>query len=200
MSPRGEKLNENMRQEAIAKITKAALLVFADYGYQSTTMNHIMQVSGLSKGLVYHYFPSKEKVFFHLVETALEISKRTWNEALNSTGTAWEKIKRLTEYLVRSSFTEENFLYSCIILQAMTQSKSVPGLLEFIGMNGKHYQLFPPLIVEAQQAGDIEQGDPGVIISAYFAMFHGYTLLMLHDKGLRDKITPGIFLKVFGNK
>ena len=75
MSPRGEKRNEQMRSEALARITRAALAVFAEYGYDGTTMNQITQVSGLSKGLVYHYFPSKEKVFFHLIDTALEISR-----------------------------------------------------------------------------------------------------------------------------
>ena len=33
MSPRGEKLNMQIRAEAIAKITRAALKVFAEYGY-----------------------------------------------------------------------------------------------------------------------------------------------------------------------
>jgi hypothetical protein len=50
MSPRGEKLNEQMRADAMAKITKAALEVFAEYGYHGATMEQIKQVSGLSKG------------------------------------------------------------------------------------------------------------------------------------------------------
>jgi hypothetical protein len=36
MSPRGKKLNEQMRADAMAKITKAALEVFAAYGYHGT--------------------------------------------------------------------------------------------------------------------------------------------------------------------
>src|SRR5512136_1164415 len=118
MSPRGKKLNEKMRSEAIAKITRAALIVFAEYGYHGATMEQIMRASGLSKGLVYHYFPSKEKIFIHLVDTALNISRNTWQAALDSPGTAWEKIEKLSENVVKIAFTDESSLYSLIMVQA----------------------------------------------------------------------------------
>jgi AcrR family transcriptional regulator len=127
MSPRGQQLNKKMRAEATEKITKAALEVFAEYGYHGATMKHIMQVSGLSKGLVYHYFPSKERIFFHLVKSALEISKNAWIEAVNTPGTAWQKIEKLSEILFKLTFTDENSLYFLVMLQAFTQGKGIPG-------------------------------------------------------------------------
>ena len=199
MSPRGEKRNEQMRSEAMARITRAALEVIAEYGYDGTTMNQITQVSGLSKGLVYHYFPSKEKVFFHLIDTALEISRNTWREALDFPGTAWEKIEKLSEHLVRTSFTEESSLYSIIIMQAMLQGKGIPGLSEYIFQHALHYGELPPLIVEAQKSGEAAQGDPELLASTYFALFQGYTLFVLHDEALKKKITPEIFTKVLRN-
>ena len=90
-------------------------------------MEKIMKASGLSKGLVYHYFPSKEKVFFHLVDTALEISKNTWQDAFDSPGTAWEKIEKLSENIVKIAFTDESSLYSLIMIQAVTEGKGIPG-------------------------------------------------------------------------
>ena len=47
MSPRGIKKNEQMRAVAKTKITKAALEVFAEYGFHGATMKQIMQISGL---------------------------------------------------------------------------------------------------------------------------------------------------------
>jgi AcrR family transcriptional regulator len=187
-----------MRSEAMARITRAALEVFAEYGYDGTTMNQITHVSGLSKGLVYHYFPSKEKVFFHLVDTALDISRNTWREAFDFPGTAWEKIERLSENLVRTSFTEESSLYSIIIMQALLQGKGIPGLLEYIFQHA-HYGELPPLIAEAQKSGEAAQGDPDLLASTYFALFQGYILFVIHDKALKEKITPEIFTKVLRN-
>ena len=199
MSPRGKKLNEQMRSDAIAKITKAALEVFAEYGYHGATMEQIMKVSGLSKGLVYHYFPSKEKIFFHLVDTALEISRNTWKDALNSPGTAWEKIEKLSENIVKIAFTDESSRYSLIMVQATTQGKSIPGLMEHIFQHLAFYNELPPLIIEAQKSGEAAPGDPQLLFLAYVALVQGFVLFLLNDDETKKKITPEIFTKVLRN-
>jgi AcrR family transcriptional regulator len=196
MSPRGKKLNEFMRSEAMTRITQAALQVFSNYGYYGATMEQIRQASGLSKGLVYHYFPSKEKLFFHLVDSALEISRKIWMEALEAPGTAWEKIERLSEHLVRTTFTEESSLYFLIMVQAMTQGKSIPGLLEHFTQQTAHYGELPRLIIEAQMSGDAAQGDPAVLATTYFSLFWGFTLVLTGNEELKQKITPAIFTQV----
>lgn len=200
MSPRGQEQNQQMRTKAIAKITGAALEVFAEYGYYGATMKHIMQVSGLSKGLVYHYFPSKEKIFFHLVESALEISKNAWTEALNISGTAWQKIEKLSEILFKISFTNESSLYFLIMVQATTQGKGISGLMEYMTEGGAHFDLLPPLIRTAQKAGDAVPGDPVILSTTYLALFQGYTLCLFQDKDIVKKITPATFTDVLRNR
>jgi AcrR family transcriptional regulator len=199
MSPRGKKLNEQMRSEAMAKITKAALEVFAAYGYHGATMEHIMQVSGLSKGLVYHYFPSKERIFFHLVDTALEISKNTWRDAFDSPGTAWEKIEKLSENVVKIAFTDESSLYSLIMIQAVTQGKGIPGLMEHISQRLTYYFELLPLIIEAQKTGEAAQGDPQLLSITYIALIQGLALFLLNDDETKKNITPEIFTNVLRN-
>jgi AcrR family transcriptional regulator len=199
MSPRGKKLNEQMRSEATEKITKAALEVFAEYGYHGATMEQIMKVSGLSKGLVYHYFPSKEKIFFHLVDTALEISRNTWKDALDSPGTAWERIEKLSDNIVKIAFTDESSRYSLIMVQATTQGKSIPGLMEHIYQHLDYYNALPPLIVEAQKTGEAAPGDPQMLFLAYVALVQGFVLFLLNDDETKKKITPEIFTKVLRN-
>ena len=188
-----------MRSDATAKITKAALEVFAAYGYHGAKMEQIMQVSGLSKGLVYHYFPSKEDIFFHLVDTALAISKNTWKEALDSPGTAWEKIERLSANIVKIAFTEESSLYSLIMIQSMTQGKGIPGLMEHIYQRLAFYNGLLPLIIEAQKSGEAAQGDPDLLMFTYIALIQGFTLFSLNDDELKKKITPEIFTNVLRN-
>jgi len=199
MSPRGEKLNEQLRTVAMVKITKAALEVFAEYGYHGATMTQIMQASGLSKGLVYHYFPSKEKIFFHLVDSALEISRNTWKDALDSPGTAWEKIEKLSENIVKTAFTEESSRYYLIMVQAIIQGKGLSGLAEYISQHVAHYSELPLLIIEAQKSGEAAQGDPDVLASTYLALFQGYTLFLFGNDELKKKITPEIFTNILRN-
>jgi AcrR family transcriptional regulator len=199
MSPRGKKLNEQMRADAMAKITRAALVVFAEYGYHGATMERIMRASGLSKGLVYHYFPSKEKIFFHLVDTALDISRNTWQDALDSPGTAWEKIEKLSENVVKTAFTDESSLYSLIMVQATTQGKGIPGLMEHIYQSMDYYNELPALIVEAQQSGEAAPGDPELLFFAFVGLVQGFVLFSLNDDEMKKKITPQILTSVLRN-
>ena len=199
MSPRGKQLNEQMRTDAMAKITQAALEVFASYGYYGSTMEKIMKASGLSKGLLYHYFPSKEKVFFHLVDTALEISRNTWQAAFDSPGTAWEKIEKLSENIVKIAFTDESSLYSLIMIQAVTEGKGIPGLLEHVFQNLAYYTGLHALILEAQKSGEAAEGDADVLMFTYISLIQGLTLYTSQDDELRKKLTPDIFTNVLRN-
>ena len=199
MSPRGDKLNEHMRAEAMTKITGAALKVFAEYGYHGATMGQIMKASKLSKGLFYHYFPSKERLFFHLVDTALGISGRIWSASLDAPGTAWEKIERLSDSLVKNAFSEESSLYSLIMVQALTQGKGIPGLFKRIMQHLSVFGALTTVIIQAQKDGDAAQGDPEVLASTYLALFQGYALVLINDDELKRKITPDVFTGVLRN-
>jgi AcrR family transcriptional regulator len=200
MTPRGQQLNEKMRSEAIEKITKAALTVFAEYGYHGATMEHIMRVSGLSKGLVYYYFPSKEKVFLHLVDTALEISEASWRAAFASPGTAWEKIEQLSKNIVKIAFTDESSLYSLIMVQATTQGRGIPGLMEHIIQRMAFYNDLLPLIIEAQKSGEAAPGDTGLLMITYVSLVQGLVLFLLNDDEMKKKITPEIFTNVLRSR
>ena len=199
MSPRGKKLNEQMRADAMARITKAALEVFSAYGYHGATMEHIMRVSGLSKGLVYHYFPSKENIFFHLVDSALEISRNTWKDAFDSPGTAWQKIEKLSENVVKIAFTDESSCYSLVMIQAVTQGQSIPGLMEHISQGMAYSFELLPLIIEAQKSGEAAQGDPGLLMISYVALIQGLALFLLNDNEMKKNLTPEILTNLLRN-
>ena len=49
-------------EQTVEKILDAAAALFAEKGYQSTTLQDIIDATGLSKGAVYHHFRSKEEI------------------------------------------------------------------------------------------------------------------------------------------
>ncbi|MFP6582323.1 MAG: TetR/AcrR family transcriptional regulator [Candidatus Hydrogenedentota bacterium] len=50
------------------EILRAAAQCFGKYGYAQTDVNLIAQDIGITKGTIYHYFGSKEKLFFETVD------------------------------------------------------------------------------------------------------------------------------------
>jgi len=60
MSPRSSAKFEEMREEKKTLIMNTALEHFSNVGYHATTITHIARHAGISKGLMYNYFRSKE--------------------------------------------------------------------------------------------------------------------------------------------
>jgi AcrR family transcriptional regulator len=54
------------------KIFNAAMILFEQKGYFKTTISEITKQAGVSKGLVYNYFASKELLLIGLLEQATE--------------------------------------------------------------------------------------------------------------------------------
>lgn len=49
-------------EQTVEKILNAAAALFAEKGYAHTTLQDIIETTGLSKGAVYHHFQSKEEI------------------------------------------------------------------------------------------------------------------------------------------
>jgi len=56
-----------MREERKTLIMDVALEHFAKEGYHKTTISHIARHAGMSKGLMYNYFTSKESLLFEII-------------------------------------------------------------------------------------------------------------------------------------
>jgi AcrR family transcriptional regulator len=67
--PRTEQVNQEIRKETTEKILEAAQKVFARKG-STATMAEVAAEAGVSQGLAYRYFPSKEAILTTLVKQA----------------------------------------------------------------------------------------------------------------------------------
>ena len=98
MSPRSTAQFEAIRQERRSEILDAALHVFAEEGYHSSSVSQIAQEAGVSKGLMYNYFKSKEEVLrtllFDLFDYAMGQLKITPGEVIDDA--RFEEIIRLS--------------------------------------------------------------------------------------------------------
>jgi AcrR family transcriptional regulator len=71
MSPRTPKQFEEIREEKKTLIMNVALEHFANEGFHSTTINHIAKHALISKGLMYNYFESKEKLLSEIINRSV---------------------------------------------------------------------------------------------------------------------------------
>jgi len=144
MSPRTSRQYEEIREEKIALIMDTALEHFANEGYFSTTINHIARHAGISKGLLYNYFESKEALlkaiilksiaevlnYFdinrdgYLSEEEFEFFIRKINVMLKEKRSFW----RLLFQLLMQNDVREQFLKSFAGTGSREQSGTILGL------------------------------------------------------------------------
>ena len=67
MSPRTEKQYKEIREEKRKLIKDKALELFALEGYEKTSISKIATKAGISKGLLYNYFDSKEALLTDII-------------------------------------------------------------------------------------------------------------------------------------
>ncbi len=82
MTPKTTEQFKKIRQESKTKIMVVALELFAIDGYHNTAISKIAKHAGISKGLMYNYFDSKEELLKEVVIMAIEDVKSEGEELL----------------------------------------------------------------------------------------------------------------------
>lgn len=95
---------EERKQEIIA----AACELFLKQGFESTTMQDVMQKVNVAKGTIYHYFKSKEVLLEEVLDSIVDEHIKD-NEKVFRTlhGNALEKIEQFIIGNIESTHTEE---------------------------------------------------------------------------------------------
>ncbi len=90
---RKERERNRRRQE----ILEAAAKIFADKGFEKTTLNEIAAAAEFGKGTLYLYFSNKEDIFVSIFEEGKRVLHKRMQENLQGISDAGKKIERFIE-------------------------------------------------------------------------------------------------------
>ncbi len=122
--PRTPEQFEEIREKTKTKILEHSLKLFAEKGYHGTSISDIAKAAGISKGLAYNYFESKEDLAHSIFDTILDLGNN-FEELVKNINDPFEKINAALEYSFQYIEENEEFwrLYVSFALQpAITQS------------------------------------------------------------------------------
>jgi AcrR family transcriptional regulator len=91
------------------RIVKAATDLFERVGFESATMDEITEKAGVSKGLAYHHFSSKEELLSEIIELRLAEYERLIG-AMKQEPSAARRLGILTDYMRTELEQDENKL------------------------------------------------------------------------------------------
>lgn len=126
--PRSKEQFREMREKTRNVILENALKLFSVKGYHGTSISDIAKAAGISKGLAYNYFESKQKLVEALFEQMLQIGYE-FEEILDSSLDPYKKLEELIEFSFKYIEENEEFwrLYILFVLQpeVVEQGKKV---------------------------------------------------------------------------
>jgi AcrR family transcriptional regulator len=178
------KVNENQPEyiydERREQIKRAALKLFAYRGITGTKMSMIADEAGISQGLSYRYFSSKEELFTELIQEAMDESQSAIKNIHHLPGTPTEQIRALTKIML-----DESHKYYFLLVQQEQTSEGVPErtkqVLEQYSSKDTIDQLLP-IFIKGQQTGEFCAGDPFRLLLLYFSVISGLILQGVHSE------------------
>lgn len=171
--PRTKAQFEEMRQATKEKIQTAASYLFAQKGIAGTNVQEIADRAGISIGLLYRHYKTKEELFNDLVSTAraglTETTKR-----LSADGNPKDILIAMTSEIIESYKKDDGFADDLIfITQALISGLENEALNGLIEDDKKLIDALTNLIERGQSEGVICGGTPREIAFAYMSTVQG---------------------------
>lgn len=90
--PVGRPPDAELQERRSAEILDAATVVFSENGFAAADVQEIANKTGVGKGTVYRYFPSKEELFLAAVDHGMRRLKSAVDAAIAGVGPPLERI------------------------------------------------------------------------------------------------------------
>lgn len=108
---------EEKNQQTRRRIMDSALAEFARQGYGASSVNSICADQGISKGIIYHYFRSKDDLYLACVQECFQLLTQHLRSCLaDSQGSIEEQLEKY--FVIRMDFFRENPVYQPIFCEA----------------------------------------------------------------------------------
>jgi AcrR family transcriptional regulator len=182
-------VDQRPRETQRANILEAARRVFARKG-KAATMADVAQAAGVSQGLAYRYFASKEQIYRELVEQALEQAGLVTVQPMReSSATPGQRLALLITRLVE--YRRDHLEIFQLLDQVLSSDKPPDDFAEQIRRRRESFLAeFRQLIVEAQATGEVAAGDPDQLVIAITVSLEGLVRFGLHHPEQFHRLCP----------
>lgn len=170
----------NRRQEILDKARE----MFSRQSYHAVSLEKISQVLGMGKSTMYHYFPTKEKLFSEvLTENVQELYREVYAKVREGRGFQ-EKVFLLVKGVLQ--YFEEHRETFLLLMRERLDFLNLEQVKElqttFRPEFDKFTEHFRVVVIEAIQSGEIINVEPTVILANIFGTITAASLsLIIHE-------------------
>ena len=175
---RNRETNDRVKKERKERIMSEAMALFAVKGLSGTKISDIASAAGISQGLMYHYFGSKEDLFVELIKGAFERMNDACRGLESLDISAREKIKMAIEGLLGALEKSADFARYCLIIAEASVSEAVPEEAREIILRerSKPYDAITRIMKEGQKDGSVKPYDAGDMALIFWTSLNGLAI------------------------
>ncbi|MBQ9209352.1 MAG: TetR/AcrR family transcriptional regulator [Oscillospiraceae bacterium] len=160
------KEQKEMRQK---QIMLKALELFVTKGFTETKISDIAESLGISVGLLFHYYESKEALCKSLVEMGLQAAKRPEKIEYD---TPLDYFTKTIEGLFGAA-REQPWVFQMFVLMSQARRPGIPEDIRQLALSVDQTAFSTEIIRQGQERGDMREGDPKVLAFAFWCSVQG---------------------------
>lgn len=152
------------------KIIQAALDLFVERGYYGTKTSQISRRAGISEGLLFHYFPTKEILLEELVNIGLEGMRMPMLvKAENGLDFFYQFTKMLFLEVEKNPYIAKMFVFMGHVVQA----EDIPEKIRQLAASVDTIVFCQSWVEAGQKDGSIREGNAKSLSNMYWCAIHG---------------------------
>lgn len=155
------------------RLLSAATKLFADKGYDRTSVQEIVEAAGVTKGAMYHYFDSKDDLLGEIYGRVLRLQTEQLEKVAAAGEPVRERVYAAARDVVLSTIADlDDFK---IFLQSMHQLSPEKGKA-VRAQRRRYHERFRALIEEGQREGVFRDDKPAeIVVDFFFGAVHHLT-------------------------
>lgn len=143
------------------KIFEASMKLFAEKGYDATSIEEITATVGVAKGTLYYHFSSKEEIFNFLVEEGMKLLKNSIDIKISKAKNSIDKLRAVVLIQIKIISKYEDFM--TIVLSQIWGNE--PRNIMCKNKIVEYIKTIENILNEGMEKGEIIKGDTQVIAS-----------------------------------
>ncbi|WP_033239802.1 TetR/AcrR family transcriptional regulator [Streptomyces albidoflavus] len=152
------------------RLLAAATRLFADQGYDRTSVQEIVEAAGVTKGALYHYFGSKEDLLQEVYARLLRLQQERLDMYAGSQEPVEERLHAAAADVVVT--TIENLDDASIFFRSMHQLSPEKNK-QVRAERRRYHERFRALVEEGQRAGVFTRDIPAdLVVDYHFGSVH----------------------------
>lgn len=175
---RNPEQNQRMRDHRRERILSSALEVFAEKGLAATRISDVALRAGMSQGLLYHYFRSKEEIYTELVCGAFERMNEAARALERMPLSPREKIEKAIAELLRLLEDNQDFARYFMLTAQAGVSRAVPDAVAAAirKQRSQPYAAIARIIRAGQRDGSMRKHDADELAIVFWTTFKGLAM------------------------